>query len=143
MSELSTSMNIFYYIMESNALMFLNIILALTIVFFERKHVNSTLAWLMILVFLPGFGFILYIWIKLCLLSAADKDTVSVQEGDLMKAVVYLELATRAGERAAARVKNVVLQRLSTPSRDHAMLLADQWRALPATKKAIKQEKKN
>ncbi|XP_028754523.1 F-box protein At1g70590-like [Neltuma alba] len=53
-------------------------------------------------------------------------------EGDSMKAVVYLELATRAGERAAARVKNVVLQRLSLPSRDHAMHLADRWRALPS-----------
>ncbi|KAF7809333.1 F-box protein [Senna tora] len=53
-------------------------------------------------------------------------------EGELMKAVVYLELATRAGERAAARVKNVVLQRFSESSRDRAMLLADRWRALPS-----------
>lgn len=49
----------------------------------------------------------------------------------MMKAVVYLELATRAGERAAARVKDVVLQRLSQPSRDFAMVLVDRWRALP------------
>lgn len=48
-----------------------------------------------------------------------------------MKALVYLELATGAGERAAAPVKNVVLQRLSTPSRDHAMHLVDRWHALP------------
>ncbi|GER56018.1 F-box family protein [Striga asiatica] len=51
-------------------------------------------------------------------------------EGDMMKAVVYLELATRAGERAAAHVKNVILQQLSTASRDRAILLADTWRAL-------------
>ncbi|KAG6405683.1 hypothetical protein SASPL_133275 [Salvia splendens] len=53
-------------------------------------------------------------------------------EGDMMKAVVYLELATRAGERAAAHVKNVILQQLSASSRDRAMLLADTWRDLPA-----------
>ncbi|GFP97499.1 F-box protein at1g70590 [Phtheirospermum japonicum] len=52
-------------------------------------------------------------------------------EGDMMKAVVYLELATRAGERAAAHVKNVILQQLSASSRDRAILLANTWRALP------------
>ncbi|KAK8472244.1 hypothetical protein PHAVU_002G150600 [Phaseolus vulgaris] len=57
---------------------------------------------------------------------------VFVQEGDMMKAVVYLELATRAGEKGAAHVKNAVLHRLSSASRDHAMHLADSWRALPS-----------
>ncbi|KAL0297018.1 UNVERIFIED_CONTAM: F-box protein [Sesamum radiatum] len=55
-------------------------------------------------------------------------------EGDMMKAVVYLELATRAGERPAARLKNVILQQLSATSRDRAMLLADSWRALPSSR---------
>ncbi|KAL0447163.1 UNVERIFIED_CONTAM: F-box protein [Sesamum latifolium] len=55
-------------------------------------------------------------------------------EGDMMKAVVYLELATRAGERAAARLKSVILQQLSATSRDRAMLLADSWRALPSSR---------
>ncbi|EYU22526.1 hypothetical protein ABFS82_05G019400 [Erythranthe guttata] len=55
-------------------------------------------------------------------------------EGDMMKAVVYLELATRAGERAAAHVKNVILQQLSATSRDRAILLADTWRALPSSR---------
>jgi len=50
----------------------------------------------------------------------------------MMKAVVYLELATRAGEKRAAHVKNAVLHRLSSASRDHAMHLADSWRALPS-----------
>ncbi|RVX04334.1 F-box protein [Vitis vinifera] len=54
-------------------------------------------------------------------------------EGEMMKAVVYLELATRAGETAAAHVKNVILQQLSVTSRDRAMLLADNWRALPTS----------
>ncbi|XP_052184150.1 F-box protein At1g70590 [Diospyros lotus] len=53
-------------------------------------------------------------------------------EGEMMKAVVYLELATRAGETSAAHVKSVILQQLSTTSRDRAMLLADTWRALPS-----------
>ncbi|XP_051144195.1 F-box protein At1g70590 [Andrographis paniculata] len=54
-------------------------------------------------------------------------------EGDMMKAVVYLELATRAGERAAAHVKNVILHQLSSSSRDRAMFLADSWHALPSS----------
>ncbi|CAI9767918.1 unnamed protein product [Fraxinus pennsylvanica] len=55
-------------------------------------------------------------------------------EGEMMKAVVYLELATRAGETAAARVKNVIVQQLSATSHDRAMHLADNWRALPSTR---------
>ncbi|KAF8016486.1 hypothetical protein BT93_H1875 [Corymbia citriodora subsp. variegata] len=55
-------------------------------------------------------------------------------EGELLKAVVYLELATRAGERAAAHLKNVILQQLSAPSRDRVMFLADNWRALPSSR---------
>lgn len=51
----------------------------------------------------------------------------------MMKAVVYLELATRAGERGAANVKNVILQQLSATSRDRVMLQADNWRALPSS----------
>lgn len=54
-------------------------------------------------------------------------------EGDLMKALVYLELATRAGEKGASHVKNAVVHRLSAASRDHAMHLADSWRALPSS----------
>ncbi|XP_043706440.1 F-box protein At1g70590 [Telopea speciosissima] len=53
-------------------------------------------------------------------------------EGEMLKALVYLELAVRAGETSAEHVKNVVLQQLSTNSRDHAMSLADNWRALPS-----------
>ncbi|KAE8719301.1 F-box protein isoform 4 [Hibiscus syriacus] len=36
-----------------------------------------------------------------------------VSEGEMMKAVVYLELAIRSGETAATRVKNVILRQLS------------------------------
>ncbi|XP_021293535.1 F-box protein At1g70590 [Herrania umbratica] len=55
-------------------------------------------------------------------------------EGEMMKAVVYLELATRSGETAATHVKNVILQQLSATSRDRAMLLADNWHALPSSR---------
>ncbi|CAN0929443.1 F-box protein At1g70590 [Linum grandiflorum] len=54
-------------------------------------------------------------------------------EGEMLKAVVYLELATRAGETAASHVKNVILQQLSAHSRDRAMLLADSWRAVSSS----------
>ncbi|XP_045810933.1 uncharacterized protein LOC123905375 [Trifolium pratense] len=53
-------------------------------------------------------------------------------EGDMIKALVYLELASRAGEKGAPHVKNVIVHRLSAASRNHAMLLADSWRALPS-----------
>ncbi|KAG8366078.1 hypothetical protein BUALT_Bualt17G0038500 [Buddleja alternifolia] len=55
-------------------------------------------------------------------------------EGEMMKAVVYLELATRAGETAAAHVKNAIVHQLSATSRDKAMLLANNWRALPSSR---------
>lgn len=51
----------------------------------------------------------------------------------MMKAVVYLELATRSGERAAGHVKNVILQQLSQSSRDRVMSVADNWRPLPSS----------
>ncbi|XP_022776147.1 F-box protein At1g70590 [Durio zibethinus] len=55
-------------------------------------------------------------------------------EGEMMKAVVYLELATRSGETAATHVKNVILQQLSATSRDRALLIADNWPALPSSR---------
>ncbi|RAL53303.1 hypothetical protein DM860_006975 [Cuscuta australis] len=73
-------------------------------------------------------------WMK----KAADRGHCKAQfehglhllsEGDMMNAVVYLELATRAGEAAASHVKNAALQQLSPFSRSQAMILADNWRA--------------
>ncbi|GMI87756.1 hypothetical protein like AT1G70590 [Hibiscus trionum] len=55
-------------------------------------------------------------------------------EGEMMKAVVYLELAIRSGETAATHVKNVILQQLSASTRDRALLLANNWRALPSSR---------
>lgn len=44
-----------------------------------------------------------------------------------MKAVVYLELAIRGGERAAVHPKDVIIQQLPEASRDRAMHLANNW----------------
>lgn len=55
-------------------------------------------------------------------------------EGEMMKAVVYLELASRAGEVGASHVRDVILQQLSSMSRDRAMRLADNWRPLPSAR---------
>ncbi|CAM8956160.1 unnamed protein product [Rhodiola kirilowii] len=54
-------------------------------------------------------------------------------EGAKMNAVVYLELATRAGETAASHVRDVILQQLSASSQARVTSLADSWRALPST----------
>ncbi len=40
----------------------INIILAFSLVFIERKNPTSTLAWMMVLLFIPGLGFILYLF---------------------------------------------------------------------------------
>ncbi|CAL5189042.1 unnamed protein product [Lathyrus oleraceus] len=53
-------------------------------------------------------------------------------DGDMIKALVYLELASRAGEKGASHVKNVIVHRLSAVSQNHAMHLANSWRALPS-----------
>lgn len=55
-------------------------------------------------------------------------------EGELSKAVVYLEIASRAGESGASHVKDVIVQQLSTASRDRAMRLAENWRPLPSSR---------
>lgn len=39
----------------------LNIFLAITVIFLEKRNVGVTWAWLMVLFFLPGIGFILYL----------------------------------------------------------------------------------
>lgn len=44
-----------------NILTYLNLIFALLIIFFERRSPTTTWAWLMVLLLLPGIGFILYL----------------------------------------------------------------------------------
>ncbi|RKD69663.1 cardiolipin synthetase 2 [Sinobaca qinghaiensis] len=46
----------------SNVFFLLNILLALSILFIERKSATSTWAWIMLLFFLPVIGFILYLF---------------------------------------------------------------------------------
>lgn len=57
--------------------------------------------------------------------------------GEMLKAVVYLELASHGGETGGAHVKNVILQQPSTTSRDRALNLADKWRALPSSSRVV------
>ncbi len=46
-----------------NLLFFINILFALAVVFIERKNPSSTWTWLMVLLFLPSIGFILYLFL--------------------------------------------------------------------------------
>ncbi len=46
-----------------NNILWINIILAIFIIFFERRNPTSTWLWLMVLTFLPGIGFILYLFL--------------------------------------------------------------------------------
>lgn len=56
------------YIMEgliwlSRNILWINILFAVLLVFFERRNPTSTWLWLMVLTFLPGIGFLLYLFI--------------------------------------------------------------------------------
>ncbi|MCY6371621.1 cardiolipin synthase [Clostridium ganghwense] len=42
-------------------LSYINILFALAVIFFERKNASTTWAWLMVLVLIPGIGFVLYL----------------------------------------------------------------------------------
>lgn len=59
------------------------------------------------------------------------------QGGEMLKAIVYLELASRGGETGGAHVKNMILQQPSTTSCDRALNLADNWRALHSSSRVI------
>ncbi|MFF2481197.1 cardiolipin synthase [Paenibacillus sp. NPDC058071] len=72
----------------------LNIFLAITVIFLERRNASSTWAWLMVLYFIPVFGFILYLILgqklrkrKLNKLLGENQriieDTVEVQKSQL------------------------------------------------------------
>ncbi|GLJ49371.1 hypothetical protein SUGI_1044440 [Cryptomeria japonica] len=49
-------------------------------------------------------------------------------EGDGGCALVFLELATRAGETAATHIRDILLQQLSPKLRAHAIACADNWK---------------
>ncbi|CAM6092260.1 unnamed protein product [Calypogeia fissa] len=48
-------------------------------------------------------------------------------EGDGGLALVFLELATRAGETAGTHIRDILLQQLSPKARAHAITCADHW----------------
>lgn len=51
------------YLWFFSNLIWINIILAILLVFFERRNPTTTWLWLMVLTFLPGIGFILYLFL--------------------------------------------------------------------------------
>jgi len=51
-----------YFWIFSN-LIWINILLGILLVFFERRNPTTTWLWLMVLMFLPGIGFILYLFL--------------------------------------------------------------------------------
>ena len=52
-----------WYEVLLNFFPFVNMLLALAIIFIEKKDVNATLTWLLVLFFLPIFGFFLYLFL--------------------------------------------------------------------------------
>ncbi len=52
-----------WYEVVLNIFPFVNMLLALTIIFIEKKDVNTTLTWLLVLFFLPIVGFIFYLFL--------------------------------------------------------------------------------
>ena len=78
-------------------LIWINILLAMALVFFERRNPTSTWLWLMALVFLPGIGFILYLFLgqdmskkKMFKLKSEEDDCFEILIADQEK-----NLATR------------------------------------------------
>ena len=71
------------------ALIILNIIFIILLIFFERKDPNSTWAWLLILTLLPVIGFILYLFLGL---TPRKKQVFQKkQEQDNIKNMVYVD----------------------------------------------------
>ena len=51
----------FEFLSSFSFILVINILLALAIIFLERKDPRATLAWVLVLILLPGFGFVLYL----------------------------------------------------------------------------------
>lgn len=67
-----------------NLLFVVNILFAFVVVFFERKNPSSTWTWLMVLLFLPSIGFIIYLFLgqnlkkkKLFALKKEEKENLT------------------------------------------------------------------
>jgi hypothetical protein len=62
-------------------------------------------------------------------LGLTDSSVVlkTLQEGDGGLALVFLELATRAGESSGTHIRDILLQQLSPKARAHAITCADHW----------------
>lgn len=80
------------YIWVFSNLIWINILLAIALVFFERRNPTSTWLWLMVLLFLPGIGFVLYLFIgqdmskkKIFKLKSEEDDCFDVLVADQEK----------------------------------------------------------
>ena len=56
-------MNPFILYFSLDILLIINMLLAISIIFWERKNPGATWAWLMVVLLLPYLGFIMYLWI--------------------------------------------------------------------------------
>lgn len=86
-------------------LIWINMLLALALVFFERRNPTSTWLWLMVLLFLPGIGFILYLFIgqdmskkKMFKLKSEEDDCFDILIADQEKNLTTREFLKRNPE---------------------------------------------
>lgn len=86
------------YIWVFSNLIWINMLLAIALVFFERRNPTSTWLWLMVLLFLPGIGFVLYLFIgqdmskkKVFKLKSEEDDCFDVLVADQEKNLITRE----------------------------------------------------
>ena len=75
------------YMIVFNNLIWINILFALALVFFERRNPTSTWLWLMVLLFLPGLGFVLYLFLGQDM-SKKKKFKNKAEEDDLFETIL-------------------------------------------------------
>lgn len=66
---------------------------------------------------------------RICL-NADALSAACYQSKDWARALVYLELATRAGETAASHVRDVIVESLPPERREQALQSVDKWKPL-------------
>ena len=64
------------------AILVLNIFLAIALIFLERRDATSTWAWLMVLFFIPFFGFFIYLMLE----DGVEKNTFFVGKVEVKSA---------------------------------------------------------
>lgn len=97
----------------------LNIFLAITIIFLERRNISSTWAWIMVLFFIPVFGFILYLILgqkfKKRKLSKLIGVNTNLVEQMLIEHQLKLQTgALLANDKEASQYSDLILMNLNT-----------------------------